>query len=794
MADLKAQDATENSIESNQDVKDDATQISEMEEVGISFSPDELASVTESTLATLHVVNGSSIEKKPLSSRVHIKTPNPSVDQTKESLTTPYHICCVLDISGSMCISVKPKDENGNAVEDIGLSVLDIVKFATLVVAESLNPQDMLSIVTYSNDAATVLPPTFMTADGKAKAKAVLEDVRTWLRTNIYAGLEAGVKHAHEVGDGFIHSVFLLTDGFPTMHPEEEYDVCIPKLFANNPFPGSLSTFGFGCNLDSKLLVDIAKMGGGYYSFIPDAGMVGTCFINALANSKCAFGVNPVLKISGCDFKMLSKLKVMPKELARRNASNEKKSLRRSLAKMMSRRTLQLSDTLTGLTLDECLESELKDKVIYVRLTPLRYGCDVDIMLKPELFTKDRDSIKIELVFETVGGTSKTLDVIPADSNAADELYHSKRALFVKNGFSMPISPYDEATSNTFTDLAGYSDANSNLAALYEDMKGEATEAISSEENFKKWGKHFLMSLSTAHLHQFCNNFRDPGVQLYGTGELFSSLQDTFDDVFEQVPPAVPTSFSAAKNNGATVQMSHVFNNRNTTCVHGKTVLRVKAFSPQKLDKFNDKVDYFSTPSSSATSFVPICNIKKGDLVLAADGTYVKVECVVETVVDESQPPFELIKVGHLCVTPYHPVKVNHLTGWQFPIQVTDSKLMVPNGDKYTAAYSVYNLVLENGQRHNGVLMDGVETITLGHGITDDVILQHAYFGTDKIINDLKAISGGDTWNVGHIILKEKNINRDSLSGCISLISEIKDINEEEKMTVRNLPLVRCVT
>ena len=32
-----------------------------------------------------------------------------------------------------------------------------------------------------------------------------------------------------------------------------------------------------------------------------------------------------------------------------------------------------------------------------------------------------------------------------------------------------------------------------------------------------KWGKHYLQSLQRAHELQQCNNFKDPGVQFYGT-------------------------------------------------------------------------------------------------------------------------------------------------------------------------------------------------------------------------------------------------------------------------------------
>lgn len=40
------------------------------------------------------------------------------------------------------------------------------------------------------------------------------------------------------------------------------------------PLPAAVHTFGFGNDIKSGLLKSIAEIGGGNYSFIPDAGMV----------------------------------------------------------------------------------------------------------------------------------------------------------------------------------------------------------------------------------------------------------------------------------------------------------------------------------------------------------------------------------------------------------------------------------------------------------------------------------------------------------------------------------------
>jgi hypothetical protein len=64
------------------------------------------------------------------------------------------------------------------------------------------------------------------------------------------------------------------------------------------PLPASIHTFGFGYSLRSGLLKSIAEIGGGNYAFIPDAGMIGTVFVHAVANLQSTFATRAVLKLT----------------------------------------------------------------------------------------------------------------------------------------------------------------------------------------------------------------------------------------------------------------------------------------------------------------------------------------------------------------------------------------------------------------------------------------------------------------------------------------------------------------
>ena len=59
----------------------------------------------------------------------------------------------------------------------------------------------------------------------------------------------------------------------------------------------------------------------------------------------------------------------------------------------------------------------------------------------------------------------------------------------------------------------------------------------------------------------------------------------------------------------------------------------------------------------------------------------------------------------------------------------------------------VFNFVLETIGEH-GMTVNGYTCITLGHGINDNEVTQHDYFGT-QVIGDLSQMNGADTGIIG---------------------------------------------
>ncbi|CAE8599988.1 unnamed protein product, partial [Polarella glacialis] len=97
-----------------------------------------------------------------------------------------------------------------------------------------------------------------------------------------------------------LQHVLLLTDGVPNMNPPRGIIEMLKRMKqkgAGARLPCTVNTFGFGYALDSELLDQIAGLGSGSYAFIPDAGFVGTVFVNAVTNLLVTMATNVTLTL-----------------------------------------------------------------------------------------------------------------------------------------------------------------------------------------------------------------------------------------------------------------------------------------------------------------------------------------------------------------------------------------------------------------------------------------------------------------------------------------------------------------
>lgn len=428
------------------------------------------------------------------------------------SVRTPSDICCVVDVSTSMAAEAMLADGAGVSVSH-GLALIDIVKHALRTVIHLLNGRDRLALVAYSNTASVILELTPMTKEGQQRAELRLHQLLPDGMTNIWAGLEAGIQLLAAASDGMrLQHLLLLTDGIPNINPPRGIVPMLKRLKekSGGRLPCSVNTFGFGYELDSELLHELARLGSASYAFIPDAGFVGTVFVNAVTNLLVTMGANPVLKLTASGGISLSPCAV-PGGLAIKQAAG-------------------------GLQVD---------------LSGLQFGQSRHVLLRPSVTSDAHSAISLTLEYDTRSRARRSVslscmlrDLLPAEEGIAQK----SRVLLV-DGVRMamstlkqtqldklkevplPLPKAQEQIAELESSIRALGGSSEAVEALLEDLSGQVAEAFSREEWYTRWGVHFLPSLLCAHASQQCNNFKDPGVQHYG-GDLFADLRDQADEVF----------------------------------------------------------------------------------------------------------------------------------------------------------------------------------------------------------------------------------------------------------------------
>ena len=235
-----------------------------------------------------------------------------------------------------------------------------------------------------------------------------------------------------------------------------------------------------------------------------------------------------------------------------------------------------------------------------------------------------------------------------------------------------------------------------------------------------------MPSLQKAHKFQVCNNFKDSGVQDYG-GILFNEIRDKADDLFLTIPPPTPTYETSTPINMNTYHCS------GNPCFHGQSKIRM-----------------------CDNSFKNINEIKKGDMVYCPINYCSKVICVVKTKCENSKQELVILN-DNIAITPWHPIR-NKKHIWIFPNKNNDSKVV--------SCEYVYNLVLE---KTHIVEIGGIETCTLGHKLKSNNVIEHYFFGTDKVVYCLMGKYG---WENGLIEFNSNCLMRDKNNKIIGFLSK----------------------
>ncbi|PNY25340.1 Inter-alpha-trypsin inhibitor heavy chain H3 [Tolypocladium capitatum] len=639
----------------------------------------------------------------------------------------PCDIVLVIDISGSMGAAAPVPGENGS--EDTGLTVLDLTKHAALTIIETLNDQDRLGIVTFGSKSKVIQDLEPMTDPSKAKARDNIKAMRPQDATNLWHGIRDAIRVFSDAGrSSRVPAMMVLTDGMPNhMCPPAGY---IPKLRSMPPFPASIHTFGFGYSLRSGLLKSLAEFGGGNYAFIPDAGMIGTVFVHAVANLQSTFATEATLLLT------------YPA-------------------------ALEVEETMDRTVLRERPESigSKEDNLMQLRipLGNLQYGQSRDVFLRVRKVAKHDVNGDKEMGPPESNSVTATLDFKNTGTPLRDDKSKSRSRGFLKTGSGeagpesrtvsvrcsvlgrsdLPESElaYHESRARICNHISSWfplgSDGEHRVIAngreekkkelaqliseiparnyndeqnrsLMEDLsgsepKGQISLAINNDSYFHKWGVHYLPSYCNAHSRQICNSFKDPGPLLYGVNSrLFIACRDRLDHVFDNLPAPEPTITYRSRSHH-----------------HSSVLSSAKGISMSKYRNSHGVCFVGSAPVELASGrMVPIRKLRRGTKVRTPAGPR-KVALVLKTPVQREI----LCHVGSLAVTPWHPMSLDGKS-WTFPAHVAQGTV------RYTGP--VYSVMLQRdtSAKAHAMRVGGAWGVTLGHGLTRGRDARaHAFFG-----------------------------------------------------------------
>jgi hypothetical protein len=564
------------------------------------------------------------------------------------------NIIFVIDISGSMDIIASPVNENG---ESDDLSRLNLACHSINTIIQSLEENDEVGIISFNNCSYTKLIMTKMNDNGKTLAKMVIDNLQAAGSTNIYDGLKKAFEMLETVKNDNNNSIVLLTDGIANINPENGIlNTLISNYDVTKMKPFSLNTFGFSYDINSELLKEIADNYNGIFGFIPECSMVGTVFVNFLANLLITHLINIKLEITYADNTI---------------------------------ETINTGAILYGSSRDFILETDKniksfdlynKNNKIDYTLVPYVYNDDNYVNNKTRL-----SIIKIIKEYCLVNNIYKDNDeIVKILDNYYDSINktYGTTNIFVKNYIKDYIDP--DVVYNNYG-------VNNNSAQI--------KLAISKKDYYNKWGKHYLTSLMYGYERQLCINFKDYGIQNFLT-PTFETTRNKIENIFCNIPPPTP---KVIRKTTTRINSMENYYRTDSVCFDGEGTVYM-ADNTSKLVK----------------------ELKKDDEILTMNNKTAKIVCIIKQKIYSNA---DICHVNGMYITPYHPIFIYNK--WSFPKDhfKIETKLIS----------ILYNIVLDS---NHTILINFIPVITLGHDFKYNNVTKHEYFGSNKVIDDLKEFDG----------------------------------------------------
>lgn len=590
----------------------------------------------------------------------------------------PLILYAVIDNSGSMGGSC-----GGREAEDDDFSRLDLVKHTLSTLVAALTEEDQICIIKFSTVARIFAPLTALTDSNKADLQArLLTDLHPEGQTNIWDGLRLAIDQIAalppQISLEANVQIYLLTDGEPTINPPQPLPQTLEtylRLRLPHPHPQPVvNTFGYGYSLDSKLLYDVARKSHGSFGYIPDSSMVGTVFINALANS--LIDEKPEL------FDLSA-------------------SVPRQAADLMVKYLRGVANPRTFVS------SSDGDVVVNVNTTVSSLGSGSTHSTMTGLPTSNTPVLTPEVIVQEL----------------ITEIQKVYTATQGRDGISPEVMQFLEGL---LLDCAPNAEAN----------LGQISKAV-EPKYFAQWGKHYLLSVLSAYENRVCINFKDRGMQSFCTNR-FMEEQSHVSEIFMTLAPPAPSNAKVQSRSGRQfTNSSTAYTSPAPVVVSGAGNARNAMFNMSRgasgMSRFlNVDGGCFTAESLVVTSVdgksvqQQVRDLTKGSKVLSDNGM-TTVEAVVQI-----RYTGALYAVHGMVLTAYHPVLLNGTPA--FPCEIGQPVHTDEGFDGYVYDVVLANRGIMASPKVNGGIF---HVATWGHTCQLPKF-EHDYFGSEQIVHDLQ--------------------------------------------------------
>jgi Mg-chelatase subunit ChlD len=176
--------------------------------------------------------------------RVVVK-PTKEAEELVRAHPRKVHLAIVVDASGSMC----------------GEKLATAKEAALRRYRKDLADEDYISLITFENEAHVIVD--MASKKSRGDIEALVKAIQCGELTNLYEGIEKGIKVLRKTPEGFLRRMVVITDGAPTTGVTDPQKI-VELVKEARSYNIEVSVYGIGSDYVMDLCKAISEAGGGY--------------------------------------------------------------------------------------------------------------------------------------------------------------------------------------------------------------------------------------------------------------------------------------------------------------------------------------------------------------------------------------------------------------------------------------------------------------------------------------------------------------------------------------------------